>query len=298
MYYTNSSFSGNLGIDGSHGSVIDGLFSISQEMASSIGQEVMPGVQFGSESVDILEDRTLTDRVRRASASAGGPAIIHHPDDSRPSTPGFIPSLQLNLQTSAYLNSGFVVVHPPGESTPMASRLALSDIINDVTINGVRRSGTGLALENLGPGADQPVLGDLEELVAVVAEARGEYGSRDKELESRIGICLDYGHLLAYYGREGRDPVEVLERLKSDQDMVVVMHIHLNDGTSDQHILPGQGGNGGKIDEYEKILLEMVIPGFTSCRTYIIERNSPYTKEELQTAARLIAGAVPETHDE
>jgi hypothetical protein len=253
----------------------------------------MPGVQFGSESIEILGDRTLTDRVRKASVSAGGPAIIHHPDDSRPSTPGFIPSLQLNLQTSAYLNSDFVVVHPPLESTPMASRLALSDIINDVTINGVRRSGTGIALENLGPGTDQPVLGGLEELGAVVMEAREEYKGREKELKGKIGICLDYGHHLAFCGREGRDPVAGLERLKSEQEMVVMMHIHLNDGTSDQHILPGHGGNVDEIDEYERILLEQVIPGFPSCRTYIIERNSPYTTLELQTAARLIAGSVP-----
>ena len=296
MYYRDKDFAGNLGIDGSHASVINGLFRIVREITSPIGRGALPGVQFGAESEEMLGDRSMVDEIKRASARAGGPAIIHHPDDSRPSTPGFIPRLQLNLQTSGFLNSDYVVVHPPPATAPMASRLVLADLTNEVTVKGVRRSGVGIALENLGPGRDSPFLGDLEELGAVVLEARDAYRSDDSEdLRDRVGICLDFGHLTAYYGREGRDPLEALDFLRENRELVVAMHVHLNDGTGDQHLLPGERREGldtDLISGFEEILLDLVIPGLTGCRTYIIERNSPYTMELLHKAARMIADSV------
>jgi sugar phosphate isomerase/epimerase len=244
----------------------------------------------------------MQDRIRKASMRTGGPAIIHHPDDSRPSSAGFIPRLQLDLQAAGYLGSNFVVVHPPAEATPMASRLVSSDLVDQVTVNSVKRSGIGIALENLGPARHQPVMGDICEVASVVRTIRREYGERyGPELRTRVGMCLDYGHHIAFCAREGRDPVEALELLREDGDLVVMMHVHLNDGSADQHLLPGERIGGSEDDiitGYENLLLEEVIPGFTGCRTYVIERNSPFRMEELLFAARLIADSVPKNHRE
>jgi sugar phosphate isomerase/epimerase len=81
------------------------------------------------------------------------------------------------------------------------------------------RLGVALALEN----GMQTYLASNEELLALVAEYD----------HPAVGLCYDSGHAHIM-----GDAAEVLRSLSPH---VVTVHLHDNDGTSDQHLIPGHG---------------------------------------------------------
>ncbi len=298
IYYDNRQFANSLGMRKSHRSVVTRLFSMSRDLVSTMDRHrIRSGVQFGAESEGMLSDPSMVEDIRKIARETDGRAVLHHPDRSTPGKGGFVSSLKLNLQRSRYLDSDWVIVHPSPDRSPMASRLTASEITDDVLVSEILRSGVGIALENLGPGRDPPTLGDLHELATTVEMSfdgvRAKVGDAAK---NRIGICLDYGHLTAYSSRLGRDLGEVLEWLDDQSDMVVAMHVHLNDGSGDQHLLLGERPSccdPGILDGYERLLLEEVVPKLEACQTFVIERNSPFRIEDLHKSARMLADRVP-----
>jgi len=102
--------------------------------------------------------------------------------------------------------------------------------------------------------ADEMLARNLEELLAV-AERKGtviaiengfqaidlpETISRYMELlaSDNLGCCLDVAHANVIAARSGRDITEYISLLLPH---IAVCHLHDNDGTADQHLLPGRG---------------------------------------------------------
>jgi sugar phosphate isomerase/epimerase len=82
--------------------------------------------------------------------------------------------------------------------------------------------GVMLALEN-GP------MKVLEDVVDYVVK---------KNLRDNLGICVDTGHASMHMDR---DPENVLKHLGTFRDHLLQLHIHDNQGKTDDHIIPGRG---------------------------------------------------------
>jgi len=127
---------------------------------------------------------------------------------------------------AAFLGAGVMVVHcgdlcgsDQDHQGPLErSREALSEILTACDGINVR-----IALENLPPGR---LTCEAEELMSVVTAFPAD----------RVGVCLDTGH------------ANIAGTLNSLMDAVssriITVHLHDNDGSEDQHLVPG----GGTID--------------------------------------------------
>lgn len=279
-----------------HRQVASCLCRVAADLAASVGPEVLAAVQYGAESEDLLANRSLLDHLRSLTVGTGTRAIIHHPDGSTPGTPGFVQSLLSSLRRGKYLGSDWVVVHAPTGDSDDVFDVACSELTDESIVRQVRRSGVGVAVENRGPSRHGVPFGRIDVLASLVSRMREACAEGGVEgTSARMGICLDYGHLLAYEGTSGRG-TSVIRRLPGRwSELVTVAHIHNNDGSGDQHLLLGERPEGvpaSVLIEHESILLETIIPSLNHCRSYVIERNSPYEREGLEACAHKLAQAI------
>ncbi len=272
------------------------LCRLAGDLAELAGPGAMAAVQYGAESEDLLANADLLEHLRSLACRTGTMAIIHHPDRSTPGTAGFVRSLLLTLRRSDYLGSKWIVVHAPPGGSGSAFEVACAELADDGIVQEVVRSGVGIAVENHGPSGREPAFGRIEVLASLVSRIREALEDHGGETASRrIGICLDYGHLLAYEYSAGRGTSYIGEALEDWGKLVTVAHIHTNDGSSDQHLLLGERPKGISepiLLEHERILLDEVIPALEECRTYVIERNSPYEMESLLACSRMLSKAI------
>ena len=279
-----------------HRQVASCLCRVAADLAASTGPEVMAAVQYGAESEDLLADPGLLGHLRSLAAETGTRAIIHHPDRSTPGTPGFVQSLLSSLRRSEYLGSDWVVVHAPSGDSDDVFDVACSELTDEGIVRELRRSGVGVAVENRGPSKHGALFGRIEVLASLLSRMREACAEGGFEGSSaRTGICLDYGHLLAYEGTTGRGTSGIRRFPDRWSELVTVAHIHNNDGSGDQHLLLGErpeGVSASVLIEHESILLETIIPSLIHCRNYVIERNSPYEREGLEASARRLAQAI------
>jgi sugar phosphate isomerase/epimerase len=295
MYYRGSG-PGRQDRGGEHRQVAGFLSRLARDLAASAGPGAMAAVQYGAESEDLLADQGLLEHLRSLASRTGASAIIHHPDRSTPGTEGFVPSLHQSLKRSRYLGSEWVVVHAPTGCSMSAFDIAYCGLTDEVIVQEVAGSGVGIAVENHGPSEHGRLFGRMDvlgRLVSMVKETYEEKGGQ--AASSRIGICLDFGHLVAHECSAGRDASGIGEGLGAWSRLVTVAHIHNNDGSGDQHLLLGERPEG--ISEpillrHERMLLETVTPALDNCRTYVLERNSPYRMESLLASAGLLSGAI------
>lgn len=101
-----------------------------------------------------------------------------------------------------------------------------------------------------------------------------------------IGFCLDTGHCL----RTGDEPSEALRLAIKEKHLV--LHVHDNDGTKDQHLIPGRGIADWKT--FARTLREVGFSGSVSIETHLrLDGMSPEEalaeERELYRAARGIA---------
>jgi sugar phosphate isomerase/epimerase len=125
------------------------------------------------------------------------------------------------IEMTARLASDVIIMHVPAapqaaqERDPFWTRLhrSLDDLAPFAAAHGVR-----IAVENMGGDEGHWTL--IQELFA-------EYGPQ------YLGLCYDSGH-----GNIGKAGLDHLEALK---DRLISVHLHDNDGHSDQHRLPFSG---------------------------------------------------------
>ena len=111
-------------------------------------------------------------------------------------------SLSATDQMAARLGSRTIIMHAPSDSTPEIFRRSLNDLRPFARQHDVR-----IAIEN----------GDFDKITGLLDEYEPEY----------LGLCYDSGH--ANMIPDG------LERLARIKHRLISIHLHDNDGASDQH---------------------------------------------------------------
>jgi sugar phosphate isomerase/epimerase len=117
------------------------------------------------------------------------------------------------IRMTAELGGRAIVLHPPG---PELSRGDACRTL-DALVAHAEPLGVRIALENLGDGSSWDVLGAL--LARYPAD--------------RVGLCYDSGH--------GNLLADGIDRLAAHASRLHAVHLHDNDGQSDQHRLPFEG---------------------------------------------------------
>lgn len=137
-------------------------------------------------------------------------------------------ALVLNrMQMTSALGGQVVVMHIPAEPGSDALRKSLDELATHAEANRVR-----IALENGNFEAIRPVL--------------SEYG------DDYLGLCYDSGH-----GNMDGDGLDNLEPLK---DRLVAIHLHDNDGASDQH----NPLYSGSVD-WERLANVLAVSSYAGC---------------------------------
>lgn len=124
------------------------------------------------------------------------------------------------LEMAARLGADVAVLHLPGEPEAEADRVAYWDRIRlSLDVLGLHSQATGvrIAFENGGtPASWTPI-----------ARILGEYGP------DFVGLCYDSGH--------GNISGDGLDQLARHADRLIAIHLHDNEGASDQHAMPFTG---------------------------------------------------------
>ena len=129
--------------------------------------------------------------------------------------------LRRELAFAATVGSSVLIVHPVRLSLdePQPDFLAAAAICAEARDLGVR-----ILLENVPSG-----LATLRNALDAIGWEPAETG---------LGILIDVGHANISYALDGVEPARFLEELR---DVICEVHLHDNDGQTDQHCLPGEG---------------------------------------------------------
>ncbi len=126
------------------------------------------------------------------------------------------------LELAQLLNAKYLIIHPGHEAvfSERKKRLDRSvGVIRELAVIA-EESGVMLAVENMPPDY---LCDNTDEMLRVIEEASSR----------AVGICFDTGHA---------NMTRSFERLARHLlPYTVTMHIHDNDGTTDQHLFPGNG---------------------------------------------------------
>jgi len=133
------------------------------------------------------------------------------------------------METAERLGCGHIIVHPGSgkydkrEHYDKAKRLLATSIKE--LVKGAEEKGLALALENMIAPRDGLRVGTrVTELKEVIESLSA--GS--------LGICLDTGH--AHY-----NGLEAWKETKEAGDLLIDLHVNDNDGSKDEHRVPGEG---------------------------------------------------------
>jgi sugar phosphate isomerase/epimerase len=130
--------------------------------------------------------------------------------------------IENTIGLAARAGARFVIVHPgsvvgPGELAARTDR----SVESLTRLNMVcRNAGVRMAVENMLP--------------AHVGEGAAGLAALLERLPHDAGVCLDSGHAHVTNG----SPNAVLDAVA---DRLYTLHVHDNDGASDQHLIPGEG---------------------------------------------------------
>jgi len=131
------------------------------------------------------------------------------------------------IEMTSYLSADVAIMHVPAAPDSVPVRKSL-----DVLEPFAKERNVRIAIEN----------GNFEAISKLLSEYSPEY----------VGLCYDAGH-----GNMGADGLAHLEALK---DRLISVHLHDNDGTSDQHKLPFSG-----TVDWERLARIMAESAYTKC---------------------------------
>ena len=160
-------------------------------------------------------------RVRTVHANFGAERSISSPDAGHRAAG--IKAAGEAIDACVVFGGNIVVVHcgdkiVPGQPAADAKRLALESL--KPIVDGAQAAGVKIALENLPKGYVTSTAAGLMEIVTAFPA-------------DLVGVCADTGH--AQTTGEGAGVIGVTaERL-------ITVHLHDNDGSGDQHLIPGEG---------------------------------------------------------
>jgi sugar phosphate isomerase/epimerase len=154
-----------------------------------------------------------------------------------PLAPGFIDTFQRTMTLCKDLDVESVVMHAPLIRTADIDKDFLDLMTSEPIIDAMISCNANLCWEN---AQDTPAYyRALDRLVAWrqrLADRLVDEGHKD--LAARQLFCLDTGHLTLSLQRDGAGEDQVTRHLPEFARHVKVFHIHANDGTRDQHLVP------------------------------------------------------------
>jgi hypothetical protein len=129
-----------------------------------------------------------------------------------------------------------LVIHPPIRGDDLEA-VFLRELTAPAFVQALKGCQVNVAIENTqDPGflyQDPAALVRFRKKLAEEYEALG-----CADMVQRIRFCLDMGHLLLWLRRDGASPEHIAEWLPRLAAHTSVYHIHANDGTMDQHLVP------------------------------------------------------------
>jgi sugar phosphate isomerase/epimerase len=131
------------------------------------------------------------------------------------------------IEMTAHLSADVVIMHVPGDPDSIPVRKSL-----DALEPFARERNVRIAIEN----------GNFEAIRKLLSEYDSGY----------VGLCYDSGH--------GNVSADGLDHLESIKDRLISVHLHDNDGTSDQHKLLFSG-----TVDWERLARIMAGSAYTKC---------------------------------
>ncbi len=277
------------------------LMRLSGRLASSVeSPQPRVAVQLGVECAEILSSPQVLEQLGEASSKLGVELVIHHPDWSHPGQDGFASRLARDVHSCWQLGGRLVILHaPPGSCSSDLERAARAITAREV-VEALEETGVKLGVENI-RSRDSACFSQPRGLGQLIREARDRLSRADRGLAERIGVCLDYGHFTS--STAGENLEELVDGILGLSPAVVASHIHFNDGSGDQHLLLDERPNCERVRLLQDVFLDQVLPHLERCEAFIIERNSPFTWNQLlHTAAavwgRIVQPGIPEENRE
>ena len=165
--------------------------------------------------------------------------------------------VQNRIDMAAQLEGKVVVMHIPYESNNLPLRKSLEQLEPFVRAKGVR-----IAIENTN---------NFDAITELLSEYDANY----------LGLCYDSGH-----GNVSRNGLERLDMLKH---RLISVHLHDNDGNSDQHRLPFSGNIDWR--RFARIVSESAyndpVSMEVSMRNEEIQSEEEFLKQSIEVGERL-----------
>nr|MDO8084025.1 hypothetical protein [Candidatus Sigynarchaeum springense] len=290
--------------------IIRRLSACSRETARVLAAEypglakiLVPAVQYGNESDMYFDDPGLVDLLL-SERNAPEPvyAFIHQTSGKQPLKPGFREKMARLLPLCRRFGTRNITVHLPLDRADTTPAL-LDELCVPGFLEVVRKSRVSIDLENNWHASWFGFTDHLIDFYAALdrqLEAIGE--GRMKEW---FGMTFDCGHFFAQYCIAGRPLRPDLERLFSNLgDRIRTLHLHGNDGTSDQHRVfeapPSEPAGTSAFGKNQQALLDCLpLLGLARWQredkwdaVIVSEIAVPFTMEAYLAHSRLIFDAI------
>ena len=179
-------------------------------------------------------------------------------------------AMSKSIRGAAYLGSDKMIIHPlmpyGGDSPDHPETVKEINLEFFTRLAEVgRENGVVICYENM-PFIGFPI-SSYTDIYDMVKRVNSDY----------FKVCIDVGHCLTL----SHSPADAVRYIGKD---VYALHVHDNDGTADQHLIPGQGI--GDFRELTRALYEIGYEGVYSLETHI---KADSAEEQLRREYELAA---------
>jgi hypothetical protein len=222
---------------------------------------------------------------------------VHIPfaEHQLPLTTEFVPTLLDSLKFCEKIEAGAMVIHAP-RTKEDTSEAFIEQLTNPSVITQLKQYPMFISIENTqDSGCYFQKMEHLVTLRLKLIEKLQQISAQD--LISCFTFCFDTGHYLLYQQRDGHLNSDFDEWSSSFLPLVSVIHIHANDGSRDQHILPYLQSsypeerypfdfkqyfeNCHQVIRWLKLIDEQWAPELNGKRYHVLETYTPYSWDEM-----------------
>lgn len=242
-------------------------------------------LQFGDESWPFLKNSELLHFLNHESKLREITPIIHQLDRIHPLTHNFSGWVQRYLSISQDVGSPYLIIHLPPNRNNTLRETAKALTANQI-LDSLYRGEVTIALENVNYKKPTPFFGELENTAALFRRIEDRLKNTPYEgLEEKFKVCFDYGHFTVNARQSNENIGEKMEWfISAAGEKIDVLHVHMNDGTEDQHLLLGEyplNANLQVLKEHERNLLSALKKLREKTRIFIVEKNSPFQTKDM-----------------
>lgn len=217
-----------------------------ENQSINIENEINGIVQFSQDCIFFYDNPEIMDKIASLSKLSGSNEynsmlvypIIHHPNNINPETTEFLKSIKQNFERTKYFGGDSIIIHFHPKATDSGIYQKTFDALTSPKfLDLVEKFKIYMQFEN---NHHQSYFGNGENIIHF-------YKDLDKKLE-KIGrgelipyfsFCFDYGHFITQMHMAGKNVEhEIMEFFNKFSDRIGTFHLHINDGTTDQHIIP------------------------------------------------------------